>query len=90
MRHYQVAEVYWADASIDTKDFNRKQAKEKKAIRRWTTGYLVEETDDCIVLATDFYDQKKEEFAAMMVIPQGMVLEFWVHAPLFTEKTKRR
>ena len=82
MRHYQIAEVRWEDASIETSDFSRKDAAKTKPIIRWTCGYLIEETEDTLVLATDFYESDKEEFAARMQIPWGMIIE-WYKRPLF-------
>ena len=77
---YRVAEVRWDDASISTSDFSRKTAKKTTPVDRWTVGYLVEETDKCIVLATDWYVSKKgkEEFAGKLVIPWGIVTEYWI------------
>jgi hypothetical protein len=77
VKHYHVVEVRWEDASIETQDFTRKDAKKNKPVIRWTTGYLVEENDDTLVLATDFYEGKKEEFASPMQIPWGMILEYY-------------
>jgi len=75
-----VVEIRWLDASIETSDFKRKEAKNTKPVDRWTTGYLVEENEDCVVLATDYYVKKKDGFAAKMVIPWGMITEYWYYA----------
>lgn len=79
MKHYQLVEVRWNDASIETDDFDRKEAKDTKPVVRWTSGYFVEETEDTLVLATDFYEGEKEEFAAKMQIPWGMIIEWYKH-----------
>lgn len=79
LTHYRIAEVYWEDASIDTGDFTRKDARKTKPVNRWTCGYLVEENDDTLVLATDFYEGKKEEFAARMQIPWSMIIYWYIH-----------
>lgn len=72
-----IAEVRWDDASISTSDFTRKDAVKTKPVDRWTTGYLIEETDDAVVLATDYYVRKKDGFAAKMVIPWGVITEYY-------------
>jgi hypothetical protein len=79
MATVNVVEVRWDDASIETDDFSRKNARKTKPVDRWTTGYLIEETDDCLVLATDYYVKKKgEEFAGKLIIPWGVITEYWV------------
>ena len=78
-RSYRIAEVYWEDASIDTGDFSRKDARKTKPVKRWTVGYLVEENDETLVLSTDYYEGKKEEFAAMMQIPWSMIIYWYKH-----------
>lgn len=79
MKHYRLAEVRWVDASIDTEDFDREDARKTKPVIRWTAGYLIEQTDDTLVLGTDFYEGEKEEFAAKMQIPWEMVLDWYLH-----------
>lgn len=76
---YKVVEVRWDDASIETSDFNRRDAEKTKPVDRWTIGYLIEDLDDCVVLATDWYvsAKGKEEFAGKMIIPYGVITEFW-------------
>jgi hypothetical protein len=73
---FPVVEVSWEDAFIDTKDLSLKKAKKLKPIRRSTIGYLIADKDDCIVLATDRF-HKEKECNAPMVIPKGMILEYW-------------
>ena len=77
MKHYQVVEVKWLDASIETDDFDRKEADETEAVVRWTVGYFVADNDDCLVLATDFFEQEKEEFSGKIQIPWDMVVEWY-------------
>ena len=72
----RVVEVKWCDAWIDTDDYSLKKAKKLKPIERWTTGYLVAEKKDCIVLSTDKFEKGKD-ISAAMVIPTGWILEFW-------------
>lgn len=80
MTEYKVAEVRWIDASISSSDFDRKSAQNTKPVDRWTIGYLIEETEDCVVLATDYYvKKKKEEFAGKLVIPWGIVTEYYIY-----------
>ena len=72
----KVVEVKWHDAWIDTKDLSIKKAKKLKPVTRSTVGYLVADRKNCVVLSTDrFY--KEKEISAPMVIPKGMILEFW-------------
>lgn len=81
MIHYPVVEVRWNDASIETSDFTLKDAQKTKPVKRWTTGYLVAETEETLVLATDFYesDKRNQEFAARLQIPWSMIIEYWIH-----------
>jgi hypothetical protein len=71
----KIIEVHWVDAWIDTGDVSIKKAKKLKPIERYTVGYLVEETDECIILSTDYFPKKgrTKEVSATMVIPMGWV-----------------
>jgi hypothetical protein len=71
----KIVEVHWLDAWIDTGDVSLKQAKKSKPIERYTVGYLIEETDECIILSTDYFPKKgrTKEVSATMVIPMGWV-----------------
>lgn len=75
MRH-SVVIVSWDDAFIDTDDFSMKEAKKAKGVRRHTVGWLVRETDEGIVLATDYYQKKKDGFNSMMYIPWGWITAY--------------
>ena len=74
----RVAEVYWDDAWIDTDDLSIKKAKKLKPCKRSTVGFLVAVKDDCIILSTDRF-KKGKEISAPMVIPMGMILDWWVY-----------
>ncbi len=83
MKEFPVVEVWWADAWIDTKDYSLEEAKKLSPVMRKTIGYLVNTTDNCIILATDLYkDSKTPEIEentinTPMVIPWGMVIEWY-------------
>jgi|TARA_R100000482_G_C5070895_1_gene121504 hypothetical protein len=82
MKEFPIVEVHWGDAWIDTDDYSFEEAKKLTPVTRKTIGYLVATTDDCIILATDLYNQskfpaiKENTINTPMVIPWGMVLEF--------------
>lgn len=76
----KIVEVQWLDAWIDTSDVSLKKAKKAKPIERYTVGYLVNETDECITLSTDYFPSKEgrtKEVSALMVIPTGWI-KAWV------------
>tara|TARA_R110000751_G_scaffold170995_2_gene277584 strand:- start:392 stop:655 length:264 start_codon:yes stop_codon:yes gene_type:complete len=83
MKTLPVVEVHWGDAWIDTKDYTFEEAKKLSPVMRKTIGYLINTTDDCIILATDLYkDSKTPEIEentinTPMVIPWGMVEEWY-------------
>ncbi len=75
----KVLEVKWEDAWIDTQDVLIEDAKKLKPILRSTVGWLVADNPKEIILATDIYhnDKDKEYVNAIMVIPKGMIVEYW-------------
>lgn len=73
----KVVEVVWGDAWIGTDDISVKRAQKLKPVKRRTTGYLVAENKDCIVLCTDRYDNHKNTVNSPMVIPWGWIYEYW-------------
>ena len=75
----RVVEVHWVDAWIGTEDMKMKKAKKLKPVARSTTGYLVDDTKDWIVLSTDKF-KKGKEISAPMVIPWGCVTEYYEYA----------
>ena len=79
MATVMVVEIRWFDASIHTDDFKQKEAQKTKPVDRWTTGYLVEENKDCVVLATDYFVKKKDGYSGKLVIPWGMITEYWYY-----------
>jgi len=74
----KVVEVRWQDAWIDTNDIKIKKAKKLKPVIRSTVGYLVDDSGDRIVLCTDKFEKGKEVNASM-VIPWGMVTDYWTY-----------
>lgn len=76
MRHKLVV-VTWDDAFIDTDDFRMKDAKKAKGVKRHTVGWLIKEKKEGLVLATDYYQKKKDGFAAMMFIPWGWITKWF-------------
>ena len=77
MRH-KVAVVSWDDAFIDTDDFTEKQATKTKGVLRHTVGWHIAENDAGIILATDYYDKKKDGFNSRMFIPWGWVRDYYI------------
>ena len=82
MKEFPIVEVQWGDAWIDTDDYTFEEAKKLTPVIRKTIGYLINTTDDCLILATDLYKQskspsiKENTINTPMVIPWGMVLEW--------------
>jgi len=74
---HKVVVVKWGDAFIETDDFKQRDADKTKPVYRWTTGFLIADNKHGLVLATDYYEKKKDGFAAKMFIPHGMVIEYW-------------
>jgi len=72
----RIVEVKWQDAWIDTGDMKMAKAKKLKPIIRSTIGYLVEDSGDWLVLSTDKFEKGKE-ISAPMVIPRGMIVDYW-------------
>ena len=73
----KIVEIVWGDAWIGTHDISIKRAKRLKPVTRRTTGYLVSENDECVVLCTDLYDKHPKTVNAPMVIPWGWIYEYW-------------
>jgi len=74
-----LVEVKWLDAFISTSDMSIKDAKKLKPIERFTVGYLIAETEECLILSTDYFPKKKKrvkEVSATMVIPTGWI-QYW-------------
>ena len=72
----KVVEITWYDAWIGTNDVKMEKAKKLKPIIRSTVGYLVADEKDWVVLSTDKFKDGKH-INAPMVIPKGMILEYW-------------
>tara|TARA_R110002020_G_scaffold198231_1_gene399458 strand:+ start:15754 stop:16017 length:264 start_codon:yes stop_codon:yes gene_type:complete len=78
-----IVEVKWGDAWIDTKDYTFEEAKKLSPVIRKTIGYLINTTEECIVLATDLYKESKSPeiegntINTPMIIPWGMVIEWY-------------
>jgi|TARA_X000001388_G_scaffold47116_1_gene33720 hypothetical protein len=75
----KIVEVKWDDAWIDTEDVLISEAKKLKAVSRSTVGWLVSDNENELILATDMYhnDKDKEYVNAIMVIPKGMIIDYW-------------
>jgi hypothetical protein len=75
----RVVECVWWDAWISTDDIKIKKAEKLKPVKRSTVGYLIKDCEDWVILSTDrFY--KGKEVSAPMVIPKGMILEYYEYA----------
>ena len=77
MEGFPIVEVHWGDAWIETKDYSLEDAKKLSPGRRKTIGYLVCTTAECIILATDLYDIGKDIINTPMIIPWGIVNEWY-------------
>ena len=74
---FPIAEILWEDAWIETKDFSIKDALTFKPVIRSTVGYLIKETEECVILATDLYEKEKDQANTPMIIPWSAILGFW-------------
>jgi len=71
-----IAEILWEDAWVETKDFLMEESASFKPIIRSTVGYLIEETEECVILATDLYTER-DVANTPMIIPWSMILGYW-------------
>mgnify|MGYP003625076090 FL=1 len=78
----KIVEVRWGDAWIDPSDFSLADAKKLKSIVRTTAGFLIEENSEVVVLCTDFYEKDKKTINTPMIIPRGMILDYWIYEVL--------
>jgi hypothetical protein len=72
-----IAEILWEDAWVEVKDFSIKDALTFKPVLRSTVGYLIEETDECVILATDLYEKEIDVANTPMIIPWSAILGYW-------------
>jgi hypothetical protein len=72
----KIYEVTWDDAFVDSSDHNIKKCQKLKPIRTKTIGYLVCETPDGVVLATDIYEKDKKNVKIINLIPWGMIVDY--------------
>lgn len=72
-----VSLIYWDDAFIDTDDFDKKDGRKTQPVKRATIGFLVEETDDGVVLATDYFRTEEGEFSGRLFVGWGMITEYY-------------
>ena len=72
-----VVEVLWEDAWVDCKDYSISEMSALAPVKRRTVGYKIRETSQCIILATDLYEQDKTTVHTVMIIPWSAVLELW-------------
>ena len=72
-----IAEILWEDAWMEVKDFSIKEALTFKPVLRSTVGYLIEETDECVILATDLYEKETDGANTPMIIPWNSILAMW-------------
>tara|TARA_R110002020_G_scaffold135973_4_gene303492 strand:+ start:170 stop:436 length:267 start_codon:yes stop_codon:yes gene_type:complete len=75
----KVIEIKWEDAWIDTQDILVSEAKKLKPVLRSTVGWLVADNENEVILSTDIYhnDKDKEYVNAIMVVPKGMIIDYW-------------
>jgi hypothetical protein len=72
-----IAEILWEDSWVEVKDFSIKEALTFKPVLRSTVGYLIEETDECVILATDLYEKETDVANTPMIIPWSAILGYW-------------
>ena len=73
-----IAEVIWEDAWVGTTDVLMKDATELVPVIRSTVGYVIsKDTDNCLILATDLYQKDKSMINTPMVIPWGVIIDWW-------------
>ena len=77
MKDKVLVEVKWDDAWTDFRDISVTRAKKLKPIPRTTVGWLVAESDECVVLCTDYYDKDKSVINTPIVIPSGMITKLY-------------
>ena len=71
---YSIVIVEWADAFIDTDDFDAEDAASTEPVYRKTVGFLIAKNQHGYVLATDVYKDAKDGVAGKLFVPHGMVL----------------
>ena len=74
---FPIAEILWEDSWIETKDFSITDTSTFRPVVRSTVGYLIKETDDCVILATDLYEKETDGANTPMVIPWSVILGYW-------------
>ena len=73
-----IAEVIWEDAWVGATDVSMKDATELVPVIRSTVGYVISKNkDNCLVLATDLYQKDKSMINTPMVIPWGVIIDWW-------------
>lgn len=80
--------VHWADAFVDTKDFDQADAEKTEPVWRTTVGFLVARNQHGIVMATDEYRDPDLGVAAKLFIPHSMVNEITILIPKKPRKRK--
>ena len=76
LKNNKVYEVLWQDAWIDPQDYSLSKAKTQKPIERYTIGYLVDESEERLVLASDYF-VVGSDVNSLIVIPTGMIKKIW-------------
>ena len=71
---YRIVVVEWADAFIDTEDFDPEDAAKTEPVYRKTVGFLISKNQHGYVMATDVYRDSTDGVAGKLFIPHGMVL----------------
>jgi len=75
----KICECRWGDAWINTIDIDLKEAEKLKPLVRYSVGFLVTDNEESLVLCTDYYEEDKTTVNAPMVIPKGMIIDYWVY-----------
>ena len=77
MKDRTVVEITWDDAWTDFQDLQISEAKKLKPVSRTTIGWIISESDSCIVLCTDLYNKDGKHINTPIVIPTGMITEYY-------------
>ena len=74
----KIVRVAWLDAGMESHNLSTEEAKKVKPMPRYNVGYLLEETDEKIVIcfgAIVDADKDMSVWDCTLVIPKGIVTE---------------
>lgn len=74
---YTEVEVHWLDANASTDEITKDEATLKKPAYTITKGFLVNETDDVVVVSMDRYPDHDDHYGTHITIPWVMIVEYY-------------